>query len=163
MTSPDLSLGPEWALLELLVIGLDEPNADAAFSGLLQSGELNWGELVNQAVRHAVLPLLAFNLTQDKYEKRVPTEVLVLMHQVLNVNRHRIAILRNHAARLARALRERNTGFVATKGITFESTLYDGSGSRYMLDIDFMIMPKDREVVTQVMTSLSYEPATYDP
>ncbi len=31
-----------------------------------------------------------------------------------------------------------------------------------MLDVDFMIMPKDREVVTEVMDGLGYEAASYD-
>jgi hypothetical protein len=70
--------------------------------------------------------------------------------------------LRREAARIARTLNNKTIQFVGTKGITQESTLYGGNGSRYMLDVDFMIMPKDREVVTEVMGELGYEFATYD-
>ena len=31
MALPDLALGPEWALLELLVIGLEDPDAETLF------------------------------------------------------------------------------------------------------------------------------------
>lgn len=162
MALPDLVLGPEWALLELLVIGLDEPDADSLFVRLLQSDDLHWGETLHQALRHGMVAQLAFTLTSGKYQETIPTEILHHLHQVLSLNRHRTSILRGEAARIVRALRDREIQFVGTKGITQESTLYGGNGSRYMLDIDFMIMPKDREVVTEVMGGLGYKAATYD-
>ena len=162
MALPDLALGPEWALLELLVIGLEDPDAETLFVKLTQSNELHWGETLHQALRHGMVTQLAFILTSDKYQKTIPTEILHHLHQVLSLNRHRTSILRREAARIARTLRDRNIQFVGTKGITQESTLYGGNGSRYMLDVDFMIMPKDREVVTEVMGGLGYEAASYD-
>ena len=162
MALPDLALGPEWALLELLVIGLENPDTEILFVRLLRSDELHWGETLHQALRHGMIAHLAYMLTSDKYQKTVPTEILHHLHQVLSLNRHRTSVLRREAARIARTLRERNIQFVGTKGITQESTLYGGNGSRYMLDVDFMIMPKDREAVTKVMTGLGYEFATYD-
>src|SRR4030095_8177294 len=162
MTLPDLALGPEWALLELLVIGLEDLDAERLFLKLIQSDELHWGEILHQALRHGMLTQLAFVLTSDKCQKTIPTEILHHLHQVLSLNRHRTSILRREAARIVRTLRDRNIQFVGTKGITQESTLYGGNGSRYMLDIDCMIMPKDREVVTEVVGGLAYEAATYD-
>ena len=162
MGLPDLTLGPEWALLELLVIGRDDAEAETLFLELIRSEQLHWGEVLHQSLRHGILPLLAFNLVQDKYEKAVPTEIVGHLHQVLNSNRHRIAVFRNHAARIARALRDRNIRFVGTKGISLESSLYGANGSRHMLDIDFMIMPGDRDVVTEIMTGLGYAAGTYD-
>jgi hypothetical protein len=162
MALPDSAFGPEWALLELLVIGLEDPDAESLFVKLIQSDELHWGETLHQALRHGMVTQLAFILTSDKYQKTIPTEILHHLHQVLSLNRHRTSILRREAARIARALRDRNIQFVGTKGIAQESTLYGGNGSRYMLDIDFMIIPKDREVVTEVMGGLGYQAATYD-
>jgi hypothetical protein len=162
MALPDLALGPEWALLELLVIGLEDLDAETLFAKLIQSDELHWGETLQQALRHGMVAQLAFALTSDKYQKAIPTEILHHLHQVLSLNRHRTSILRREAARIVQTLRGRNIQFVGTKGITQESTLYGGNGSRYMLDVDFMIMPKDREVVSESMRGLGYEFATYD-
>jgi len=72
----DLALGPEWALLELLVIGLEDPDAETLFVKLIQSDELDWGETLHQALRHGMLAQLAFILTSDKYQKTIPTEIL---------------------------------------------------------------------------------------
>jgi len=162
MALPDLALGPEWTLLELLVIGLEDPDAETLFLKLIQSDELHWGETFHQALRHGMITRLAFILTSDKYQETIPTEILHHLNQVLTLNRLRTSILRREAARIARTLRDKNIQFVGTKGITQESTLYGGNGSRYMLDVDFMIMPKDREVVTEIMGGLDYEFATYD-
>src|ERR1043166_6088818 len=162
MALPDLALGPEWALLELLVIGLEDLDAETLFAKLIQSDELHWGETLQQALRHGMVAQLAFALTSDKYQKAIPTELLHHLHQVLSLNRHRTSILRRRAAPIVQTLRGRNIQFVGTKGIAQESTLYGGNGSRYMLDVDFMIMPKDREVVSESMRGLGYEFATYD-
>src|SRR5204863_1727160 len=48
--------------------------------------------------------------------------------------------------------------FVVTKGMTFESTLYGGLGTRHMNDIDFMIAPRYRDPVMNVMQQLGFHP-----
>ena len=106
MKLPDLALGPEWALLELLVIGLEDPEAKTLFVKLIQSDELNWGETLHQALRHGMIAQLAFGLTSDKYQKRIPTEILHHLHQVLTLNRYRTSILRREAGGVVRALRD---------------------------------------------------------
>src|SRR5689334_108076 len=129
MPLPDLALGPEWALLELLVIGLDDSDAEALFLKLIQSNNLNVGEILHQALRHGMIAQLAFALTSHGYQKTIPTEILHHLHQVLGLNRQRTRILRREAALVVRALRERTIQFVGTKGIAQESTLYQGNGS----------------------------------
>ena len=57
---------------------------------------------------------------------------------------------------MAQALAGRGIPFVVTKGIAFESTLYGSLGTRLMNDIDFMIAPRDREVVLSVMQELGF-------
>src|SRR5262249_394938 len=116
MALPDLAFGPEWALLELLVIGLEDPDAETLFVKVIQSDELHWGETLHQALRHGMLAQLAFILTSHKYQKTIPIEILHHLHQVLSLNRHRTSIFRREAARIARTLRDRNIQFVGTKG-----------------------------------------------
>jgi hypothetical protein len=59
---------------------------------------------------------------------------------------------------VAEGLASHDISFVVTKGMSFESTLYGGLGTRYMNDIDFMIAPRDREAVMNVMQELGFRP-----
>ena len=77
MTSslPDLEFGPEWALLELLCLGLTEPEQQQMFEDLIRSGDLNWGELMEQALRHKMLSMLALYVTSDDFHETIPEYV----------------------------------------------------------------------------------------
>jgi Uncharacterised nucleotidyltransferase len=66
-------------------------------------------------------------------------------------------VFRRETVRVAQSLTKRGIRFVVTKGMTFESTLYDGLGTRHMNDIDFMIAPKDREAVLSAMQELGFQ------
>jgi hypothetical protein len=162
MKIPNLALGPEWALLEMLCLGLTTPCEQEILEELMRSYRLNWGEMLEQSLRHKMLPLLAFYTTSSKLEETVPLNVKNHLRTVLDLNRHKIAVFRREAARIVKALDERGIRFVGTKGIVFESTLYEGNGSRYMNDIDFMIVPKYRDIVIDTMSQLGYQMGEFD-
>jgi hypothetical protein len=162
MKIPDLALGPEWALLELLCLGLTTPREQEMFEELMRSDCLHWGELLEQALRHKMLPMLAFHATSSKFRETVPRLVKEHLQSVLNLNRHKISILRNEAARIVGALDEHSVRFVGTKGIIFESTLYKGNGCRSLRDLDFMVDPKYNDVVISIMSQLGYQMGAFD-
>ena len=150
---PDRALGPEWAALELLCSGhADEaPEATERLAALLRDPELHWGELLEQAMRHQTLPLLALHVLPLADRDAVPVTELIAWHlaDYLETNRCRLAAFRREAVRVAEALRVRDVPFVCTKGITFESTIYGGRGGRMLKDVDFMIPPSARETVLE--------------
>lgn len=118
---------------------------------------MHWGEFVEQALRNKILPMLAVRVTDDKYRRMVPRFVKSHLRTVLDYNRRKTVIFRDAAAELVKVLDEQGVKFVGTKGIAFEGTLYEGNGSRnFNLDIDFMIAPRDREVVADTMSQLGY-------
>jgi hypothetical protein len=160
---PDLSLGPEWAALEVLTVG-DAAASARAIPVLLQHAEFHWGELLEQALRHQMLPLVAREVLElaESVGVRVPGRVAQHLAEVLETNRWRLTVFRREAARIGAALRARGIPFVGTKGITFESTIYRGAGVRMLKDLDFMIAPMEREPVFQLLAELGYRPGNYD-
>jgi hypothetical protein len=155
---PDQSLGPEWTILELLARGIADESEQQMVRGLLRTDTLDWGELLEQALRHKMLPMLAHDVISAGLRFDVPTTIYQHLESALEWNRYQIELFRHETVRVAQGLASRGIPFVVTKGMTFESTLYDRLGTRYMNDIDFMIAPRDREAVMNVMKELGFRP-----
>jgi hypothetical protein len=154
---PDQSLGPEWTILELLARGVVD-DAEREIRDLLLADTLNWGELLEQALRHKMLPMLAYHVISAGLRFDVPTSIYMHLESALEWNRSQIEVFRRETVRVAQGLASRGIHFVVTKGMAFESTLYGGLGTRHMNDIDFMIAPRDREAVMNVMRELGFQP-----
>jgi hypothetical protein len=155
---PDQSLGPEWAVLELLARGLVDDSERRMARDLILLETLDWGELLEQALRHKMLPMLSDHIISAGLRFDVPTAIYQHLESVLEWNRCQIEVFRRETVRIAKALADRGVHFVVTKGITFESTLYGGLGTRHMNDIDFMIAPRDRDAVMSLMQELGFRP-----
>lgn len=153
---PDQSLGPEWTILELLARGIADDSERQMTRDLLLTDPLDWGELLEQALRHKMLPMLAHHIISAGLRFDVPTTIYLHLESALEWNRWKIEVFRREAVRVAQGLAGRGIHFVATKGMAFESTLYGGLGTRYMNDIDFMIAPRDREAVLSVMQEFGF-------
>lgn len=153
---PDPSFGPEWMILELLARGLTDESEREMAVELITSDTLNWGELLEQALRHKMLPMLAHHVISAELRFDVPTTIYQHLESALEWNRFQIDVFRREAVRVGQALTGRGIRFVITKGIAFESTLYGGLGTRYMNDIDFMIAPADRDATMSVLKELGF-------
>jgi hypothetical protein len=153
---PDRSLGPEWTILELLARGIVNDSERQMVRDLLVAETLNWGELLEQALRHKMVPMLAHHIISNDLRFDVPTSIYLHLESALEWNRFQIEVYRREAVGVAQALAGRGIHFVVTKGIAFESTLYVGLGTRFMNDVDFMIAPRDRDLVLSVMTELGF-------
>jgi Uncharacterised nucleotidyltransferase len=155
---PDRSLGSEWTILELLARGIvDDPERQMA-RDLLLMDTLDWGELLEQALRHKMVPMLAHHIISAGLRFEIPTSIYQHLESALEWNRWQIEVFRRETVRVAQGFAGRGIHFVVTKGMTFESTLYDSLGTRHMNDIDFMIAPRDREAVLSVMHELGFHP-----
>jgi hypothetical protein len=155
---PDQSLGSEWAILELLARGIVAESERQMARDLLLSDTLDWGELLEQAVRHKMLPMLAHHVISEGLRFDVPMTIYVHLESALEWNRCQIEVFRRETARVAQSLAGHGIRFVVTKGMTFESTLYASLGTRQMNDIDLMIAPPDRDAVMNVMQELGFRP-----
>ncbi|ELS02520.1 hypothetical protein Xen7305DRAFT_00022340 [Xenococcus sp. PCC 7305] len=161
---PDLALGKEWAILELVTLGLYEAAEQEMFADLINSSNLNWQQLLAQAKRHKILSILVYYCLSEKFVKIIPQNILsqVELPKILSINKHKIALYRQEAARIITTFERKNVRFVATKGIALESTVYPSQGIRTMSDMDFMISPQDREIVGKTLSDLGYSMGTFD-
>ena len=155
---PDRSLGSEWTILELLARGIVDDLEQQMVRDLLLAETLDWGELLEQALRHKMLPMLAYHIISADLRFDVPRSIYQHLESALDWNRCQIEIFRRETVRVAQGLAGRRIRFVVTKGMAFESTLYGGLGTRHMNDIDFMIAPRDREAVLSVMQQIGFRP-----
>ena len=162
MKIPDLAFGPEWALLELLCLGLITKEEQDAFTELVKSGSLDWGILLEQALRHKMLPLLAFHTIMAEPEQAVPRRVQDHFRAVIDLNRHKRTIWYPEADKIIRFLGERGIQVLGRKDVAFESRLYSGNSSRRFGDIDLLIAPQDREGVLEALPELGYQPGLFD-
>lgn len=162
-TPLDQPFGPEWAALELLCSGRAEAEPER-LARVLGAGDLRWGELLEQALRHQLLPMLALHALDaaDRSGVRIPGRIAHHLLEVLEANRWHLLVFRREAVRIGAALRARGLRFAASKGITFESTIYGGKGVRVLKDVDFMIAPGDRDVAAAELGRLGYRPGVYD-
>jgi Uncharacterised nucleotidyltransferase len=155
---PDQSLGPEWTILELLARGIVNDAERQTVRDLLLSQTSDWGELLEQALRHKMLPMLAHHIISEGLRFDVPMSIYLHLESALEWNRSQIDVFRRETVRVAQGLAGHGIHFVVTKGMTFESTLYGSLGTRHMNDIDFMIAPSDREAVMSGMQELGFRP-----
>src|SRR5262249_54532454 len=76
----------------------------------------------------------------------------------LEGNRCQIQLFRRETVRVPKELPSHTIPFVLTKGMAFESTLYESLRTTYMNDIDFMIAPRDRAPVMLVRHERGFRP-----
>ena len=168
--------GIEWKLLELVCGGIEEEKNMQQIQSILDSSNLHWGELMEQAIRHKILPLLADAIistqqtketVQDKevhLKKSIPVMVAKHLKQALDFNKYKTDIFRKYAFAIGKRLEQAGIQYCVTKGISFETTLYKGRGVRnFDHDIDIMVRQADEEKVAEVLASLGYEIGQYDP
>ena len=152
----------EWKLLELVTLGFEKSKLKDEYISNLDKG-LNWGNILECALRHKILPMLAFTLLSNVHHfESMPALLIEHLQTVLDLNRYKNNILHAEAAKIVNSFNKRSINFVGTKGITLESTIYGNNGSRSLGDIDFMIKPQDVNIVVEVMRDLGYETGHYD-
>ena len=101
---PDQSLGSEWTILELLARGIVDDSERQMVRELLLTDTLDWGELLEQALRHKMLPMLAHHIISAGLRFDVPTSIYLHLESALEWNRFQIEVYRREAVRVAQRL-----------------------------------------------------------
>lgn len=150
---PDLALGPEWAILELLCHPPQRPDRDDHLRTLLHSPRLHWGELLEQALRHKLLPTLAAHLSTQAADTVVPRPMAAHLRLVWRTHQHRAALYRGEAERLTKYFRDAGIPAVVVRGLALESTAY--GGDRAFSDLDLLVEADDNST-RAVLQQLGY-------
>jgi hypothetical protein len=161
-----MTAAPHWEVLLAIARGVDDPGPidrpiDPPIDRLLRDPGLSWGELLEQALRQKMLPLVAEHVTRDGITAPIPVFVARHLQTHLDVNRHRLAMFRAETVRVGAALAADGIRFVVTKGMSFERALYPG-GTRFMNDLDLMIAPADRDRTRARLAALGYREGLFD-
>jgi len=153
--------GPEWELLELLCTTADPATVADGFRRLMDCG-IRWGELLDHALRHRMLTLVAYPGIESGAVAQMPIRVAEHLHSVLALNRYRRQAWYTELGRVTDAFQAEGIDTVARKGGAYEATLYGGNGSRWLGDLDLLIRPEDGERAAGVLTGLGYACGLYD-
>ncbi|GAA3742400.1 hypothetical protein GCM10022225_27490 [Plantactinospora mayteni] len=155
---PEQPANPEIALLELVCLPTPYEQTYPLASLTLSHPHLRWGGLIELAVDHKVLCLLADYLTHTGLlHEQKPHRARFLARQ-LRLNQYTLHYHRREAARIAQAFTDASIPYAAVSGIAVESTLYYGRGERPLSDIDLVIEHSRLAAADTVLTKLGYQP-----
>ena len=160
----NLRFTPEWEVLEQLCVGLDSEDSKSKVLKVVSTETFDWGELLEQAIVHKLFSLLSFHVV-NTFSSDIPVHKLIFQtfENQLELNLYKTKIFRSEASKLVEILSNEGILFAATKGIAYESSIYNSNGSRnFETDIDFMIDPDARTKVTSVLKKNGYQVGEYD-
>ena len=154
-------VGLEWNILELACLGVVK-DKDKRLTALLGTETVHLGELIEQSIRHNLLPLVAHAVEGCSPPAHLSGQVRGFLRSHLNLNRHRNRILTRESLRVVDRLRTLGITVACTKGVVFQFMLYEEPATRTMFDVDMMIHPQDRDRVAKAMIELGYVVGEYD-
>ena len=158
----DEKLSKEWLILEQCALLLDPNTPKEPLVELLSEGSVDWGNLIQQALRHNILPFIAYILGSNNLMKNVPHEFQELFCTALSVNRHVYTMGYRELARIVEAFDQQSLLFAITKGYTFDSTIYRSTRARKTNDIDILLLPTDKKKAFEILKSLGYKEGHFD-
>src|ERR1017187_8266086 len=153
--------GPEWELLESVCRGVDTPDDQDALRRLC-GASLQWGKVLDDALRHRMLTLLADAIIRSGATAALPLRVGEHLRTVLALNRYRRGVWYRECGRVVEAFRAVQVDTAVRKGGAYDPTIYGGDGRRWMGDIDLLIRARDHATVVNVLQDLGYEQGLYD-
>ena len=154
ISAEDISkFGPEWIILEQITKG----NSDTIISQILLEYQLDWGELIEQAMNHKLFPMVAHHFLSEENFKYVPPFVNQYFRVAYDINRHKTKIIKAETKIICHQLMQENISFVCTKGTVLDRLLYDSLGYRFLSDADFIVHPRFKPTVTKVMDELGFQ------
>jgi hypothetical protein len=158
---PAVDAEPEWRLLERLCLGIETSDGRQEWDELIHAG-LRWGLVIEGALRHRVLTLLADAVIRTGVSRDLPLRVAEHLRSALALNRYRRVIWYQELDRVFAALRPAGIPAAVRKGGAYESTVYCGDGRRWIGDIDLLVRPRDQQEVSAVLAGLGYQQGLYD-
>ncbi len=156
-------LSKEWILLERCAPLFQGQIGDHMVRELLEDSSLHWGEVLHQALRHRMLPLLAHTLRHHHLIDVIPPEIQEVLLTTLSVNRHVLEAGYAIIQEIIDAFQAQGIPYVVTKGYVLDQLIYRSLHVRKTSDIDIIVAPVDKHRVAGVLGGLGYVNGHFDP
>ncbi|MBE1582292.1 nucleotidyltransferase family protein [Nonomuraea angiospora] len=146
----------EWRILLRVAVGNavtaeDDPPSDQLATGV------DYPRLLELASRNRLVPALSRWLIENGLEDEPPRRMSGLMEGQRRLSKHRARHLTAEAGRVAAALRAAGVTFAFTKGIVFQTELYEAPETRELNDIDAMMSLRDAQKAAEALAGLGYQ------
>lgn len=152
----------EWNALVLASGGAETEDDITSLRDVLATPGFRFAEFLEEAQRHKVLCRLAWVLQGTDMIGSVPEPYRTKLTEALDANAQRNARLRATACQVTGWLRAADIRFAFTKGLVLDATIYQGTDTRVMGDIDLMIAPADRERVNALFRRMGFAHGRYN-
>ena len=152
---PDLPMSARRAALatiKAVIRSVVDANAPPA---VLEAADLHEARVVAVAAFTAGMgPLLGWWIEEGRVEADPPVRQLLGEH--LRHGRHRSALLRGHASRIARAMHQADVRPVLLKGLHTGGEFFPHPATRPAADIDMLVRPADAPRVASLLRDLGF-------
>ena len=121
-----------------------------------------FGDLLETAIRHKVLCLLADRLATTGLDRDLPRTINRFLAGTLRANQYTTRLSRAEITRITMAFSDAGLTVAALNGIAAESNLYGGTGARQFTDLDVLLAPDDITTARTVLAKLGYHSTSLD-
>ena len=150
------ALSPEEYLLVLAArVEMDYTDA-ASMEGILKEGP-QWTAVKTSAHRLGVEPLLYKHLSQEKYARYVPDEVIHFLKESCRAQAIRNLRIYGQISRILESMNRADIPIILLKGAFLAKWIYPDIALRPMSDIDILCREKDTGGAQEVLRGLGYE------
>jgi len=150
--------GVEWLILVNIVKGDLETVKDLALNN-----QINWGELIEQAMSHKVFPMICyFFIDDEKLFSLIPPFINQYFKICYDINKTKTAMIKEQTHNIDRILKKKNIKYAATKGVILDKLLYDNKGYRFLSDADFMTLPENKQVIGEALKEIGFDVGTVE-
>jgi len=150
------ALSPEEYLLVLVARVEMDSDDEAKMEDILKEG-VEWPVVEASARQLGVEPLLFKHLSQEKYARYVPDEVIHLLKESYRVQAIRSLRIYGQISRILESMNRADIPVILLKGAFLAKWIYPDIALRPMSDIDILCREKDTEAAQKVLRNLGYE------
>ena len=124
----------------------------------LIEGKVSWESVLHKGAWHRLSALLYFNLNQQRFEHRVPEEVMRELEEAYYQNLARNLYYQDQLGKYLSRLEEEGISSIVLKGGAIAQTIYGDMGLRAMNDLDVMVQEDNAERSYEVLMTLGFSP-----
>jgi Uncharacterised nucleotidyltransferase len=141
-------------LLACARVKLDERQSET-LQNLLRNSAVPWNDLLHLAARHALLPLLYWNLSQAAKDL-VPQDIFEKLLRTFERNTARNLFLARELSRLLALFEQENIPVIAWRGPVLASCVYKNISLRYFADLDLFAEKGDIKKIQALLIKEGY-------